>query len=190
MFDHPWDLQSIDFPIGKGCVAVEIGGYTGRWAKAIAEKYNPCLFVFEPQRWAYEICKKELSGFETAHVFNFGLGVENGRFPLYNFETDGASFVLENHARPTGDGRMVEIRRAFRSLGIQFVDLMLMNIEGYEFKLIPHMIHYGLMSKIRFFMCQFHTDDENEHLAIREEISKHMKLYFNYGKVLTCWEMN
>jgi len=91
--EHDWDKRSVEFPLTEKSVVFEIGGYIGRWAREIAERYNPSLYVFEPQTWAYDQCRTALSLYPNAKVFPFGLGVESGFFPLGNYETDGCSLV-------------------------------------------------------------------------------------------------
>jgi hypothetical protein len=43
--EHPWDVQALDWPLTAESVVVEVGGYKGRWALQIAERYAPRLMV-------------------------------------------------------------------------------------------------------------------------------------------------
>lgn len=190
MLEHQWDLDSVDFPLTEDSVVFEIGGYEGRWAKEIATRYNPELFVFEPQMWAYRKCLEALKGFDHTYVFEYGLGLKTGVFPMGNWETDGCSLVNFPSGKLAGDGIITEMSEFLKSLNVDHIDLCLMNIEGYEFKLIPYMIETGIMDKIDYFMCQFHlvSATGNEYYDLRREISKTKKLRFDYGAILTCWE--
>ena len=74
---------------------------------------------------------------------------------------------------------------------IKEIDLLLMNIEGYEFELIPHMLETGIMGRIRFFMCQFHPFTEWDGLKyqeIRRLMEEIATIHFDYGTPLICWE--
>lgn len=190
MLEHEWDLKSVDFPLTEDSVVFEIGGYEGRWAKEIAKRYNPLLYVFEPQPWAFAKCHTVLSDFSNTYVFSFALGLATTTFPMGNWETDGCSFVNFPSGKPTGEGRMREFITVMREISVKHIDLCLMNIEGYEFKLIPYMIETGIMDKIDYFMCQFHLTSatENEYHDLRRLLGKTKKLRFDYGPVLTCWE--
>lgn len=193
MFEHEWDLESVDFPLNPDSVVLEIGGYVGRWARAMCERHRCYVYVYEPQVWAAERCRKELADFPKAAVYNMALGVNSGTFPMYNFETDGCTFRLNDHiaTKPRGVGTMVEIGDGLKFVASQHIDVCLMNIEGYEFTLIPHMLRSGIMDRIQYFMCQFHTadiDDELAYIAICEELGKWGNVHFMYNKVLTCWE--
>lgn len=191
MFDHEWDKESIDFPIGPDSVVFEVGGYEGRWAAEIARRYDPILHVFEPQDWAYKKCADALFPHPKARVMNFALGAMNGTFPMENWGTDGCSFTKVHLGKPTGKGEMREIGAYLSENDIPAIDLMLLNVEGYELFLIPHMLKHGIMDRIRYFMCQFHVDnevDEGVYWRIRDQLGQKMLVRFNYGKVLTCWE--
>lgn len=189
--EHDWDLESVDFPLTSKSVVLEIGGYCGRWALEIAQRYNPNIHVFEPQEWAFEKCLESLKDFPATKVYNVALGVESGSFPMGNWETDGCSFVNVPDRKPSGNGIMAEIGKTLDFLHIDHIDVCLMNIEGYEFKLIPYMIENGIMDRIDYFMCQFHTfndQDEQAYYDIRRSLGVNKKVRFYYGKVLTCWE--
>lgn len=181
--EHAWDRRAIDWPLSSNSVVVEVGGYKGRWALQIAEKYNAYLYVFEPQPWAAEVCRALLG--DRATVLNYGLGVEDAALPMRAWETDGCSFVKGGDG-PTG--WMHEIGRAFEELGIARVDLMLVNIEGYEYTLLPHMFDRGIHP--RRLMVQFHdyADPTGTHRrAIEQRIAGRYRLAWDYG-TLTAWE--
>lgn len=192
MLEHEWDQRSVEFPLTSESVVFEVGGYIGRWALAIAERYDPRLYVFEPQMWAFERCKTALRWHPQARVYNYGLATKRGKFPLGNFETDGCSMVNIPGDKPTGVGDFEEIGNFLRYRKIKKINLMLMNIEGYEFDLIPYMIDMGIMKTIHFFMCQFHIFDKDlqQYYDLREEIGHGRHIRFDYGPVLTCWEKN
>ena len=146
--DHEWDRRAIDWPLTEDSTVVEVGGYCGRWALQIAERYHPRLFVFEPQPWAAMVCKAALGN--QAQVLTLALGVESGLMTMGEWETDGCSLVKQG----AQDVAVAEIGGAFHSLEISDIDLMLMNIEGYEYTLLPHMLDKGILPKR--LMVQFH----------------------------------
>lgn len=189
--EHEWDLKSVEFPLNEDSVVFEIGGYEGRWSVEISKLYHPKLYVFEPQHWAWKKCTEALKPFESAHVYNFGLGTKSGEFQMGNWETDGCSFSNIPDNRPVGYGNLQEVTSFLKKEDIRRIDLCLMNIEGYEFELIPYMIRTGVIDRIHFFMCQFHTfksEDDQAYYDLRRRISVKKKIRFDYGKVLTCWE--
>lgn len=154
--------RSIEWPLTSQSVVVECGGYQGIWAKAIAERYRPRLYVFEPQRWAYKQCRRALQGC-GARVFNYGLGERDGEgLPMGEWHTDGCSFLKPIDAQPYAPeegaayGRLREVGAVFSELGIGEIDLMQVNCEGYEFRLLPHMLERGWLQHIQRIVVQFH----------------------------------
>lgn len=183
--EHEWDARSLDWPIGRKSTVVEVGGYKGRWALQIVERYRPRLFVFEPQHWAAIVCAEILGKYTT--TLAYGLGVRNEQLPMGDWGTDGCSF-LKPHA--DGWGELREIGATFKELRIDHVDLMLMNIEGYEYTLIPHMLYRGIQPDR--LMVQFHTfaDGSGMKMAkVYEELAAYgYHVSWTYGIVLTAWE--
>lgn len=181
--EHTWDRRAIDWPLTPESVVIEVGGYKGRWALQIAERYQPRLFVFEPQPWAAETCRKVLG--QSATVLNYGLGVVDGLADMGEWETDGCSFV-----KPGGNRAMLhEIGAAFRDLAIDRVDLMLVNIEGYEYTLLPHMFDQGIYPER--LIVQFHdfADPIGTGMrAIERRMDGRYRLAWDYG-VLTAWQL-
>lgn len=183
-FDHEWDRRAIDWPLTRDSVVVEVGGYKGRWALQIAERYAPRLYVFEPQNWAAAVCRRVLG--PVATVLEYALGTEDRILPMGNYETDGASLLVP------GDYRVgvLEIGATFAELGLSYIDLMLMNIEGYEYTLIPHMIKRGILPQR--LMVQFHTFADPSGVEtgrIYERLTAAgYRIAWTYGVVLTAWE--
>jgi FkbM family methyltransferase len=185
--EHEWDRRAIDWPLTKDSVVVEVGGYKGRWAFQIVGYYQPRLYVFEPQPWAFLVCRNLLRG--HAKVLPYALGITDGAFPMGDFETDGCSFVKEG-TQQRGTGQMREIGAAFAELSIRHIDLMLINIEGYEYTLIPHMLDRGILPQR--LMVQFHDfadpTGEREQAIRGLLVQTGYREVWTYGAVLTAWE--
>jgi len=176
--EHPWDAHALDWPdLTPESVVVEVGGYKGRWALQIARRYHPRLFVFEPQPWAAEVCRAVLG--DRAQVIQAALGDRFGPASMRNWETDGCA--LDG----SGDQQvvMIEVATAFAQLNITTPDLLLMNIEGYEYTLIPHMLSHGVLP--RRLMVQAHGDID---ILIRQLDAAGYRVLWTYGAVLTAWE--
>lgn len=183
--EHPWDERALDWPLTKDSVVVEVGGFKGRWALQIAERYAPRLYVFEPQPWAHKTCQEVLG--DQATVLPFALGVEDAWLPMGEWETDGCSFVKQDERGACAAMRWIVT--AFADLALDHIDLMLMNIEGYEYTLIPHMLDRGILPQR--LMVQFHTfadPDGAKGAAVFERLARlGYEIVWTYGEVLTAW---
>lgn len=183
----PWDRDSFDFPLTPGSVALELGGYQGRWCSEIARRYAPRLYVYEPQIWCHEKLHQALAG-SGAEVFPYGLGTEAGQYPMGEWGTDGCTFL--GAGRKQGTGELREWYAEMAERGLDKIDLLLMNIEGYEFTLLPYIESW--LPFVRFLMVQFHLgtggDHTNEYAMIRERLDRERRVRFDYGPRLVCWE--
>lgn len=180
--EHEWDRRAIDWPgLNSDSVVWEIGSFKGRWALQMAQKYNPRLYCFEPQEWAFRVTSHVLRDY-NATVFNFGLGEKSGRFAMGEFGTDGCSFL--RNTRNVDDGVIHDIALVIRSLEIEQIDVCLINIEGYEYELVPYMLEQNILP--RYLMVQFHGEALQD-LVLRKLIETKYNLYWDYGTVLGCW---
>lgn len=182
--EHPWDKRALEWPLTRESTVIDVGGYKGRWALQIAERHHPRLYVFEPQPWAADVCREVLG--DRAVIIPNALGMSDGTFSMARFETDGCTFVNGNGPL----GAMHEISAAFAEYGITHIDLMMMNIEGYEYTLIPHMLDKGIHPQR--LMVQFHTfaDPDGTKLAdIHDRLAGlGYTIPWSYGTQLTAWE--
>lgn len=178
LIEHEWDARALEWPLTPTSVVVEVGGFTGRWALQIAERYAPRLFVFEPQEWAAKVCCEVLG--TRAQVLGYGLGTSDTTLPMAHYDTDGATFIEGNG--PWGDIR--EIGYVLRGLVLDHIDLMLINIEGYEYTLIPHMLQQGIIPER--LMVQMHNFAGNS-AELRARLAVHYRLLWDYGDVLSAW---
>lgn len=187
-FDYPWDEKAVDWPsLGSDSVVIEVGGFKGRWALQIANKYSPRrLYVYEPQAWAYEVCQAVLG--ERALVGRFALGTRDCMASMDKWGTDGCTLMNADGWSP--DIMIKEIGAWFVKMDTCQPDLMLMNIEGYEYELIPHMMSRGVYPQR--LMVQFHTFADLSGVEtgrIYELLAKNgYQVLWTYGTVLTAWE--
>jgi FkbM family methyltransferase len=183
--EHEWDRKAIDWPLTSESIVFEIGAFKGRWALQIARQYNPQLYVFEPQVWAYEVTKRVLQH-HSAQVFNYGLGDSEAVLPMGEFGTDGCSFVRTTRAQ--GPGQIRDIATVLADLRVDRIDLALINIEGFEYILIPHMLKKRILPK--WLMVQFHDYEGIDYYKeLRARIEKrHYKVLWDYGKRLVAYE--
>jgi FkbM family methyltransferase len=177
---------ALDWPINSESVVWEIGGYEGRWAAQMAEKFHPELWIFEPQIWAYHKMLERFEGDHKVHIFPYGLWTHDTTMTVREHDTDGASVIRQ-------DGRVSEVCSFRDVFQISMnVDVGLMNIEGGEFILLPYMIGLGMMARFRYFWCQFHPGlikdgDERAGLLYIGMAHTHRKIW-DYYPTAVAWE--
>lgn len=184
--NHGDETYALDWKIDSAARVWEIGGFEGRWAAQIVEKFDPYMEIFEPQGWAFEKLKARFRDFENVDVYNYGLWVMDASLPLYYIGTDGASLL-----HPGAHSEVLQFRDIYNKVYAE-VDLCLMNIEGAEFVLLPYMIGNDLMQHFRYFWCQFHpglvNEGETRFLRIFEGLKRTHRVKWNFYPTAVAWE--
>ena len=181
------ETLALNWPIDSDALVWEVGGFEGRWAAQMIEKYHPHVHVFEPQIWLFHKLQERFENNLKVSVSPFGLWTHDCTMRLWEHDTDGASVMRR-------DGRTSELcdfHDIMHSL-LKPVDVCLMNIEGAEYVLIPHMIGLGLMQHFRFFWCQFHPGivaygNEKFDLIYAGMEATH-RVIWNYFPTAVAWE--
>lgn len=178
------ETYALNWDINSRSLVWEIGGFEGRWAAQIAEKYNPNIEIFEPQSWAVARMEERFKDKPKVLIYPYGLWVCDMNLPLYYYETDGASVIHE--------GTRSQIC-TFRDIHTELegeIDLCLMNIEGAEYVLLPYLIGTGKIRNIRQFWCQFHPFMEGgaeRKKVIYEKMSITHRLHWDFFPTAVAW---
>jgi len=182
------NTYALNWPINEGSLVWEIGGYEGRWAAQMAEKYNPHIEVFEPQTWAVERMRRRFQSNMKIKIHPYGLWLDDVERLMGDYYTDGASLM-----KPvTQDVPACEFKSIYHELhNVDFVDVGLMNIEGAEYILLPDMIASGSIVHFNFFWCQFHdfVNNPQERTAeIYEGLSRTHDLLWDFFPTAVAWK--
>lgn len=167
-------------------VVFEVGGYEGKWAKRIADAYDPIIHLFEPAPRAMKMARDKLEDNPKVYLHEYGLGAENATLPLGDSDRDGASF-LKPDERPFVMAQKRRFIDVVQELGVTHIHLMAVNIEGCEFEFLPHLVDTGWIENIDRMMIQWHAPgDENAlmQLEIQERIAVTHTMSWNHA----AWE--
>lgn len=99
---------------------------------------------FDIQKEACDVAKERFKYHDNIHVFNTGVGVDKEEA----FYTGiGVDATLMADDEPVGTRiDMQEACSLFDLLDLSHIDLLVLNMEGYEFKLVPHLVRKGFMT--------------------------------------------
>lgn len=186
-----WDELSFKWSETPTLV-VELGGFHGRWAFAMYDRYHSPMHIFEPQLWLVDelregIAQRGAQADITVHPY--GLLKTSGVRQIFSFGTDGASVVSGNGSmRGTGDFKAIETVLE-ESPELRSASHMLINVEGAEYEIIDEMIRCKWFPSI--VMVQFHllTDEHAvKYLTARDALLQHYTLLWDFGTTLSAWE--
>lgn len=149
--DRIWPLGQLLTVPDNGTILVA-GAYEGRYIAYLHQMFPKALIVgYEPQGAAFDVaCNRT----PDAKLYNYGLATASREMWLGRYGTDGASVL-------TTDGcafaeNMVDAVKAIQN--IPPIDLFVMNMEGYEWALIPYLLDEMMHHRIRSLAIQFHAE--------------------------------
>lgn len=160
--EQNWPLSRvIDWPNLRKTIVI-VGAYKGRLMEyllrlpAIHDAVH--LVGYEPQEWAATQAKQRLKQAPVKQnrytISPYALGTEyQTNIPMNEYGTDAASLVRQEQ-RPDHQGTVSMLDAAQELASLTPIDLLIMNIEGYEYTLLPHI--ESLYPKIRRIAIQFH----------------------------------
>jgi FkbM family methyltransferase len=151
-----FDLQNTPDPL-----IVVVGAYQGKVMHLMLELFEDSEVIgYEPQEWACHRALERLKGYENrTHLHAYGLGERDEmEVEMGEFNTDACSFInVGPDSRDHGFGHMLEAVACLNRLGPK-IDLMIMNIEGYEYRLLEHLMTYDYLKNIDRLAVQFHNN--------------------------------
>lgn len=182
---------AVNWPLTRDSIVVEVGAYRGRWSSQIAERYGCKVFAYEPQPWAFDQLVTLSERYPNLIPFNHAIGLLDGSYPMGEWNTDACSF-LHVGEREQGVGRMREATQVFAEiLRHGKIDLVMMNIEGYEYKLVPYMLDMGICTVVERMCIQWHTfveDAKVQHDVISEKFrDQGFELLWSFFPTLEAW---
>lgn len=153
------DLIELDriWPLGRQLAVPEngtivvAGVYEGRYCHFLSELFpTATVYGYEPDPDAFLTAAARVGG---AHLFNVGLATANRQMALLNGGTDGASVVASGS--PVR-GVQMDAVTAFHTLPP--IDLLVLNVEGYEWTLLPYLLGELMHHRIASMAIQFHPE--------------------------------
>lgn len=180
--------HNITYDLNENSTIMDLGGYTGVWAQQMIEKYNPNVYILEPVPSFYEGMASKFKNNSKVRLLNVGVGIEDRDGIIY-MGGDGTSSNSIN-----GNGINVKfntIDTILNNFGLEYVNLIQINIEGDEYPLLENMIETGSINKFENIQIQFHLGIEND-VERRAKIRNNLldngfKINFDYPFVWESW---
>lgn len=175
------------YPLSEDSVVFDVGGYKGDWAEAIAQKYNPYIYIFEPIPNFYANIVGRFRSNSKVSVFNFGL-LDETKNDVISFCDDGSSLYRRGATRI--EVTLVDLAEFLTERKIKEIDLIKINIEGGEYPLLKRMLASNIVNRCHDIQVQFHEFYPNA-TELREEIRASLQcthfLTYDYYFVWENW---
>lgn len=172
------------WPLGKHfdlpplSTVVVIGAYKGITMELIDELYHPDhIYGFEPQGWAAQEAANRLRERVNCQVYNCALGINEDKYTMGEWGTDACSLVNTGPAsREHGTIQMMPAELYFKN--IPHSDLVVMNIEGYEYTLLSHLRQHNILPTIDRLAIQWHLGLQPDGQVTEEVMNRHIDRLF------------
>ena len=140
------------YPLNDECTVVDLGGYRGEWAQEIWNKYHCNIYIFEPVEEFFKELQSKFRNNPKVRIFKYGVSDKDGTDLISLGGLSSSQFVGDRNI----EVEFKDINKVFNELGLDKIDLIKINIEGGEFKVLPRMIESGLMNNCTDMQIQFH----------------------------------
>jgi FkbM family methyltransferase len=179
----------LDYDLDENSVVFDLGGFEGQWTADIHCMYGCRSYVFEPVVEFAANIKHRFRKNKKVDVFPFGLSDDNKTISLTT-NADGSSQFKPGEN--VVEAQLVKASEFIEEHGIEWIDLMKINIEGGEYDLFDHLIEIGFLTKVRNFQVQFHdwSPDAKHRLAkVQAALKKTHRITYQYNTVWENWEI-
>lgn len=176
--------KCFQYPLNKDSLFVDFGMYDGKFANEYHQKFGCQILGFEPLP---EFFNKAAAILSHQRIHQVGVGIDNKTISVNN-DNDGTSLLKENGSI------QVEIRDVIELLkDVEHIDLLKVNIEGFEYDVLDRMAEFGLLERADFILVQFHNFDtvpnvEERYINTRANLSKTHNCQWCYKYVWESWE--
>ena len=113
-------------------IGANLGNHTLFWAK---NTDYLAIYAFEPYQVSYERLRDNIANNHLSNVFplNYGVGERNGYSKVVNFSEDNyGATTLDTVIRDSGDVRIISIDAFVSEQGLENVDFVKIDTEGFE----------------------------------------------------------
>lgn len=180
----------LNYKLDENSIVFDLGGYHGEWSEKIFNKYKCDVHVFEPINSLYVGIIKKFSNNKKIKVYDFGISdVNETRY--ISLDKDGSSFYTNKENKI--QCKVKSIIDFIKTENIQKIDLIKINVEGDEFKILQKIIDENLVDNFNNIQVQFHEfypNAVNLRLELQEKLKKTHHLTYNYDFVWENWEKN
>ncbi len=195
--ERPWYKSNgnetflLDYELDENSVVFDVGGYTGDFAAQIYCRSGANVHIFEPIDQYIDRLKKRFHKNTKIYIHHYALGDISSTSEI--FISEGGSSLFSNNLQTSEKQsiKMLSFHDALLNLNIDHIDLVSMNIEGAEYKLLEHIINTNIINKIRYLQIQFHELDEtskDKRVNLRSLLSSTHREKYCFPFVWEGWE--
>lgn len=186
--------HNLNHNLNQDSIVVDIGSYTGVWISQMIDIYDCKYYAIEPIKKYYDVLNFKFS--HTHNVIAVPVGISNKKEIVdINIDSDASSILMANSGsqKQTEKIILIELKDFINKFNISNIDLLQINVEGYEYQILNNWIETGIIKKIKKLQIQFHEveaiDCKLERAKIQNKLEQNgFKKIFDYPFVWEAWE--
>lgn len=182
----------LNYNLNKDSVIFDVGGYVGQWASDIYSKFGCTIYVFEPVSEYYNFIVNRFKQNPKIIVINAGLGARTTTQNINVFNENSSVFDSLNVKDATTERiKIIDICEFMKASKIKKIDLIKVNIEGGEYKLLSRLINSKMINNIHNIQVQYHSfvsNADNMREQINRKLSKTHLREYDYPFVWESWK--
>ena len=183
--------------LDENSVVIDLGAYKGVWAFQLNRRVKCKIYLLEPIKKFTDFLDMKYKNYKNIKILKFGISTENKELYVPNEKLNNDATDLLNIDNENKTGEKIELITLEKLMGdnnLTKIDLIQINIEGFEYDILENWIESGLINKIRTLQIQFHPfDGIIDPIERRKKIQSNLlslgyKLKYKYDWVWECWE--
>lgn len=163
-------------------IVLDCGGYEGRFAETLVNKYGCTVYVYEPIHRFHEALVEKFKRTLNIRLFNHGVAGTN-RVDWFCIKGD-----MTGKFADTGDEQVVWLRDITQIIGEigKPIALLKLNIEGLEYEVLEALSDSVCLRAVQNIQVQFHgTPGRERYQALRDKLLQTHALTFDFP---FCWQ--
>ena len=168
--------------LNEDSIVVDVGARHGDWAVPIRDKYNCNVICFEIiQSFVDELKNLNFPVYKVAIL-------DNNSIETFGVDDNEASVY---HSDNTFEVETIDTLKLFDIINSPTIDLLKLNIEGAEYRVIQNLIDNNLLHKIKNIQVQFHKIEnfENIYDQLYDILSETHTLTWKYPFIWESWKL-
>ena len=171
----------VKYNLNTTSIVVDVGARHGNWSNLIRSAYNPKIYCFEV---VPEFCNQLIqNGYKT---FCVAVSDKKEKIKLGIFESEASMFYTES----AFECDAIPASEIFNLINQTHIDLLKINVEGAEYKILDELISSKNITKISNIQVQFHlfdTTDNNYYEPLAKKLSETHVLSWRFPFVWENW---
>lgn len=182
------EIIRYNYSLGPDSVVFDVGGYVGDFTEIIYNKFGSNVYLFEPVKAYYKICKNRFLKNPNIRVNRLGISGNIGDYPIY---INGDTTSSNSDSDINEIVKTTTLYESIRMTGVERINLLKLNIEGDEYNLLERAIIDRCIDKVDNMQIQYHININNcveRRKKIAEELKKTHILEWKYDWVWESWK--